>query len=107
MWVRFQNAGTYEASYAVDWVGGQTDRTRVVPRGLPGSYHTASIDLSAYANVGSPCRAIAYIVAGPNWPSGATFVYPDTPPSPDLTVRGITSGGGIQTPNFGNWYWTN
>lgn len=105
-WVRIQNGGAYEASYSIQWNGGETDRTRVVPSQAPGgSMMTASIDLGAYANVGSPCWARMYVVAGPNKDSGS-FPFPIDPPGPFQTVIGYTSEGGAQTPDWSDWYWT-
>lgn len=106
MWVRFCNAGSYDASYSVQWDGGETDRTRVVQESGPGPDMTASIDLSAYANVGSSCWARAYIVGGKNHDSESNFSFPITPPNPSLPVMGITSTGGAPDPGFSDWYWT-
>jgi hypothetical protein len=71
MYVNFANNGHVVSSFAVEWNGGETDRTKEISEG-----QTASIDLSRYAAVlpnGTSCWARAYPVAAPNHDSGDNF----------------------------------
>lgn len=71
MYVNFKNSGEFVSSFAVEWDGGESDRTKEVAKG-----QTATIDLSKYTLADeTSCWARAYIVAGPNHDSEDNFNY--------------------------------
>jgi hypothetical protein len=74
MFVNFANNAHCVSSFAVEWNGGESDRTKEIGEG-----ETATIDLSKYVLAdGTPCWARAYIVLGPNHDSGDNFDKQDT-----------------------------
>jgi hypothetical protein len=92
MRVRFTNQGEFVTSFAVEWNGGETDRT---PEQAGGT--TATIDLDKYQIApGTSCWARAYIVAGVNHDSQDNFNYNPGPQAiPHYTIY-----GGASTPHF-------
>jgi hypothetical protein len=74
MIVHFNNDGSFECCFSVQWDGGQTDRTSEVGMGNSGG--GVDVDLS---NAGIPdgtnCWARAYIIDGPNHDSADSFTY--------------------------------
>ncbi|MDX6696963.1 MAG: hypothetical protein QOE65_360 [Solirubrobacteraceae bacterium] len=72
MYVNFKNSAHCVSSFALEWNGGETDRTKEVKEG-----DTATIDLSNYAKLadGTSCWARAYVVAGTNHDSEDNFNY--------------------------------
>jgi hypothetical protein len=71
MWAHFTNNSQTVSSFAVEWNGGQTNRT-----GQISETESASLDLSAYAAIlplGTSCWARAYPVLAPNHDSRDNF----------------------------------
>jgi hypothetical protein len=91
MVVRFTNE-LMASAFAVEWDGGETDRTPV-----EGPGGTAEMDLDKYTiPPGTSCWARAYVVAGPNHDSGDNFNYAPGPgPVPHYLL-----GGSEGSPSF-------
>ena len=89
MIVTFVNTCGADSSFSVQWDGGQSGRTAV----LPVDQH-ASIDMSnTSAPVGQSCWARAYVQGGPNHDSGDNFNNGGS----DVTY---TLSGTVDAPSF-------
>lgn len=87
--VTFVNSMAADASFSVQWDGGQSPRTGVLMAG-----QNASIDMAGIsAPAGTSCWARAYVQGGPNHDSGDNFSQGGNNVTYILT-------GGVDNPSF-------